>query len=219
MTPWHRRPARATPPPDTRCCPAGSGRRKLLVEAYRRPEVPYGAGPEAVRLGATAMIDVSDGLVADLGHIAEASAVGIDLRKEAFTVPAPMRDAATALGVDPYTWILAGGDDHAFVATFPAGTALPDTWTVVGQVLPASLFPGEGITVDGRRWTNGAPGWDHFRSVAAALISVLGRTRTGWPDRATRNIARPTRSVVVDRFGRSRPERREQRASSTYAMT
>jgi thiamine-monophosphate kinase len=136
---------------------------KLLVEAYRRPEVPYAAGPEAVRLGATAMIDVSDGLVADLGHVAEASAVGIDLNKEAFTIPAPMRDAATALGVDPYTWILAGGDDHAFVATFPAGTALPDTWTVVGQALPASLFPGEGVTVDGRRWTTGAPGWDHFR--------------------------------------------------------
>jgi thiamine-monophosphate kinase len=74
-----------------------------------------------------------------------------------------MRDAATALGVDPFTWILAGGDDHAFVATFPGGTALPDTWTAIGRVLPASLFPGEGVTVDGRRWTTGSPGWDHFR--------------------------------------------------------
>ena len=136
---------------------------KLLVEAYRRPEVRYEAGPEAIRLGATSMIDVSDGLVADLGHVAEASAVGIDLRKEAFAIPPPMRDAAAALGVDPYSWILAGGDDHAFVATFPAGTALPDSWTVVGQVLPATLFPGEGVTVDGRRWTSGSPGWDHFK--------------------------------------------------------
>jgi thiamine-monophosphate kinase len=136
---------------------------KLLVEAYRRPEVPYAAGPEAVTLGATSMIDVSDGLVADLGHVADASGVGIDLRKEAFTVPAPMRDAATALGVDPYTWILAGGDDHALVATFPAGSALPGNWTVVGRVLPATLFPGEGVTVDGRRWTSGSPGWDHFK--------------------------------------------------------
>ncbi len=136
---------------------------KLLVEAYRRPQVEYAAGPGAVRLGATSMIDVSDGLIGDLGHVAEASAVGIDLQREAFAIPQPMRDAATALGVDPYSWILTGGDDHAFVATFPPGTALPSSWAVVGQVLPASLFPGEGVTVDGRRWTSGSPGWDHFR--------------------------------------------------------
>src|SRR6266545_533131 len=84
---------------------------KVLVEAHRRPEVPYAAGPIAARRGATSMIDVSDGLVADLGHVATASGVGIDLRREAFPVPAQMRDAAAALGVDPYTWILAGGDD------------------------------------------------------------------------------------------------------------
>ena len=92
---------------------------KLLVEAYRRPEVPYAAGPEAARLGATSMIDVSDGLLADLGHIATASVVGIDLHRDAFEVPDQMRDAAKALGVDPYGWVLAGGDDHALAATFP----------------------------------------------------------------------------------------------------
>jgi len=136
---------------------------KLLVEAYRRPEVPYAAGPAAAALGATAMIDVSDGLLADLGHIATASGVGIDLRKDAFTVPVQMRDAAAALGVDPYTWILAGGEDHALAATFPAGTALPEGWTVVGEVLPATLFStGHGVTVDGKRYP-GAHGWDHFR--------------------------------------------------------
>lgn len=92
---------------------------RLLVEAYRRPEVPYPAGPEAARLGATAMIDVSDGLLADLGHLARASGVGVDLRRDAFEVPRQLADAARALGVDPYTWILTGGDDHALVATFP----------------------------------------------------------------------------------------------------
>jgi thiamine-monophosphate kinase len=134
---------------------------KLLVDAYRRPQVPYSAGPSAAKLGATAMVDVSDGLLADLGHVAAASGVWIDLFREAFVVPDQMRDAASALGVDAYRWILAGGEDHALAATFPDGTDLPPEWTVVGQVLECA-GPG-GVTVNGRRWTDGAPGWDHFR--------------------------------------------------------
>jgi thiamine-monophosphate kinase len=130
---------------------------KLLVDAYRRPRVPYRAGPAAAALGATAMIDVSDGLLADAGHVATASGVAIDLRRDAFEVPQPMRDAAEALGVDPYDWVFTGGDDHALVATFPAGTALPDQWRVIG-----SVGDGSGVTVDGRPRA-GTAGWDHFR--------------------------------------------------------
>jgi thiamine-monophosphate kinase len=133
---------------------------KVLVDAHRRPEVRYAAGPEAAGLGATAMIDVSDGLLADLGHVATASGVGIDLRKDAFPLPAQMRDAAAALGVDPYTWLLAGGDDHALAATFPAGTELPEHWLAVGQVWES---PAPEVTVDGRQFGDGAGGWDHFR--------------------------------------------------------
>jgi thiamine-monophosphate kinase len=131
---------------------------KLLVEAYRRPQVRYAAGPQAAGLGATSMIDVSDGLLADLGHLASASGVGIDVRTGAFEVPAQMRDAAGALGVDPYTWILGGGDDHALAATFPAGTALPEDWLVIGVV-----GEGSGVTVDGKPYQTGPVGWDHFR--------------------------------------------------------
>ncbi|MBO4208748.1 thiamine-phosphate kinase [Micromonospora echinofusca] len=130
---------------------------KLLVEAFRRPEVPYLAGPHAARLGATSMIDVSDGLIADLGHVATASGVGIDLHRDAFEVPRQMRDAAQALGVDPYTWILGGGDDHALAATFPRAVALPAEWRPVGRVVE-----GAGVTVDGRPF-DGPAGWDHFR--------------------------------------------------------
>ncbi len=130
---------------------------KLLVEAYRRPVVPYRAGPAAARLGATAMIDVSDGLLADLGHIATASGVGIDLARDAFEVPDQMRDTASALGVDAYRWILTGGDDHALVATFPDAVALPAQWRMIGAVVE-----GSGVTVDGRPYA-GSLGWDHFR--------------------------------------------------------
>jgi len=129
---------------------------KVLVDAYRRPVVDYRAGPAAAIAGATSMIDVSDGLLADLGHVAKASEVHIDLTKEAFGLPAQLRDAALALGVDPYQWILAGGEDHALAATFPAHASLPAGWRVVGRVTR-----GEGVTVDGRDWV-GPRGWDHF---------------------------------------------------------
>jgi thiamine-monophosphate kinase len=130
---------------------------KLLVEAHRRPEVPYAAGPAAARLGATSMIDISDGLLADLGHVAAASGVSIDICRDTFEVPPQMRDAAGALGVDPYTWILTGGEDHALAATFPAGTGLPEDWRPIG-----SVREGSGVTVDGAAY-EGPGGWEHFR--------------------------------------------------------
>jgi thiamine-monophosphate kinase len=130
---------------------------KVFVEAYRRPLVPYEAGTAAAAAGATAMIDVSDGLLQDVGHIAEDSVVGIDIRKDTFEIHAQMRDAAGALGVDPYLWILAGGDDHALAATFPPDTALPPGFTVIG-----SVHEGTGVTVDRMAWQGGT-GWDHFR--------------------------------------------------------
>lgn len=129
---------------------------KLLVEAYRRPTVPYSAGPAAAERGATSMIDVSDGLIADLGHLATASRVHIDVRRDAFEIPGPMRDAALALAVDPYRWVLAGGDDHPLVATFPPGVTLPDGWREIGLVRD-----GAGVTVDGEPY-DAPPGWEHF---------------------------------------------------------
>jgi len=59
-----------------------------LVAAHLRPAPPYDAGPEAASLGATAMIDVSDGLLADLGHVAAASDVAIDVRAAALDTAA-----------------------------------------------------------------------------------------------------------------------------------
>src|SRR6187431_1995369 len=119
---------------------------RVLVEAYRRPEPPYAAGPAAAVAGATAMIDVSDGLVADAGHLAADSGVAIDLRSDAFEVPEPLLAVAAATGSDPLTLILGGGEDHSV----PAG------WTEVG-----SVGEGEGVTVDGAEY-DGPTGWTHF---------------------------------------------------------
>ncbi len=133
---------------------------RALVEAYQRPAPPYAAGPAAAQAGATAMIDVSDGLLADVGHIADDSGVAIDLRREAFVLADPMHAVGSALGVDPMQFVLGGGDDHAVVATFPPGATLPDGFAVIGSV----AAPGEGgpvVTVDGAAY-DGPRGWDHF---------------------------------------------------------
>ncbi len=126
-----------------------------VVTAHRRPEPPYDEGPRAAIAGATAMTDVSDGLVADLGHIADASGVRIDLVGEAFDVSTKLREVGGALNVDPMVWVLTGGDDYALVATFPRGAELSDAWREIGTV-----SEGEGVRVDGRRWPSG--GHAHF---------------------------------------------------------
>jgi thiamine-monophosphate kinase len=131
---------------------------RAVVSAHQRPLPPYEAGPEAARLGATAMIDVSDGLLQDLGHVARASGVSIDVDPAALEIADPLRDVGAALNVDPLEFVLTGGEDHALAACFPPGVDVPG-WRVIGAVR-ASADPA--VTVDGRTWP-GRAGWDHFR--------------------------------------------------------
>jgi thiamine-monophosphate kinase len=129
---------------------------RTLVEAHRRPAPPYAEGPRAATLGATAMVDVSDGLVSDLGHVARASGVALSLSSDAFHVPEAFHDTARALNADPMQWLLNGGDDHALAACFPPDVDLPMAWSVVGRV-----EEGEGVLVDGAPWA-GPSGWTAF---------------------------------------------------------
>ena len=160
--------------------PAGAGG---VVAAYQRPEPPYAAGPEAAVLGATAMIDISDGLVQDLGHVAAASGATINISTGRLPGDPQLRAAAAALGgADWLSWMLTGGEDHALAATFPPGTRLPGHWSVIGSVSgltgdvpgltgdvaagrpgdPVRDQAGPTVLVDGRR-PAGPGGWDHFR--------------------------------------------------------
>jgi thiamine-monophosphate kinase len=135
---------------------------RAVVEAYRRPEIPYGGGAEALAGGATSLVDVSDGLVGDLGHVAEASGVVVELASEAFVVDEPLRAVGAALGVDPLTFVLGGGDDHALAATFPASAGVPTGWTRVGTVSELDEEAAAGrVTVDGAAY-EGVGGFRHF---------------------------------------------------------
>jgi thiamine-monophosphate kinase len=114
-----------------------------LVDAHRRPTPPYRMGPALAAAGATAMCDVSDGLVRDLGHIATASGVGIELDGALLADPdVSLED------------VLTGGEDHALVATIAADP--PEGCRVIGRVVA-----GSGVRVDGHEV---AGGWEHFSS-------------------------------------------------------
>jgi thiamine-monophosphate kinase len=122
---------------------------KVLVDAHRYPQPPYDSGPAAAQAGATSMIDVSDGLVADARHLASASGVVVEIDTADWEVPQPIQDAAAAFNADPREWMLTGGEDHALLATFPAGGQLPEGFTVIGQVSAVAAGQEAGVLVDG----------------------------------------------------------------------
>jgi thiamine-monophosphate kinase len=135
---------------------AGLTEPAALVASHRRPQPRYAAGPEAAALGATSMIDISDGLLADLGHVAQASGVRINVETERLADSRLLAAAAALSRADWLRWALTGGEDHAFAATFPAGTELPGHWPVIGRV-----GAGQGVRVDGKPYP-GQAGWNHF---------------------------------------------------------
>lgn len=132
---------------------------KVLVDAHRFPDIDYTAGPRAAAARATSLIDVSDGLIADARHVAEASHVQVHLHTPSVVVDEPVAQAAAAYSMDPLEWVLTGGDDHAFLATFPPGSALPAGFVAIGTV-ESGDEPGV--------WVNSRPvhavgGHEHFR--------------------------------------------------------
>lgn len=126
-------------------------RRRHLV-----PAPPYGQGVAAAAAAAQAMIDVSDGLIADLRHVAEASGVGVNVSTAALAADHDALSAAAgAVGADAWLWVLGGGEDHALAACF-AG-AVPTGWRLIGRVLDGPAR----VLVDGRQW-DGYAGWQAY---------------------------------------------------------
>lgn len=140
------------------CLMRGQLGPREVIDKFRRPQPEYALAQKAAKSGATAMIDVSDGLLADAGHIAKASQVAIELDGNRLVPPAVLLRLARNLGVDPMHWVLAGGEDHAFLATFPARKRLPAGFVRIGEVIAGA---GE-VFVDGVI-PKIAPGHTHFR--------------------------------------------------------
>ncbi|UCR89155.1 thiamine-phosphate kinase [Mycetocola spongiae] len=121
--------------------------REREIAAQLLPYPPLPAGLAASRAGASAMMDVSDGLALDASRIATASGVSIDFSAAAFADASDVQRA------------LRGGEDHALLATFPPGAALPTEFRPIGAVLPARA---EGaVSLDGAV-LEGNLGWDPY---------------------------------------------------------
>jgi thiamine-monophosphate kinase len=109
------------------------------------PQPPIAMGAIAAAHGATAMMDVSDGLALDARRLAAASGVTLDLE-------------TPRLGSDPARAV-SGGEDHALLATFPANVDLPEGFRRLGSVRARSAAA---LTVDGEPY-GGHAGWDPYR--------------------------------------------------------
>ncbi|MCC7128316.1 MAG: thiamine-phosphate kinase [Microbacteriaceae bacterium] len=112
------------------------------TRAQLAPKPPIQDGALAAIAGATAMLDLSDGLAKDAARVAKASGVAINFH-------------GSALGED-VRLALAGGEDHSLLATFNEGTILPGGFRKVGEVIE-----GSGIFLDGEPYSEA--GWDPYR--------------------------------------------------------
>jgi len=125
-----------------------------LVDCHRRPSPPYQQGPVAARAGATAMLDISDGLGRDAGRIAAASGVRIEL--DEVLLGGDVAQLERVVGADQaWRCVTEGGEEHSLLACFPAGAALPERWRKIGDVVAGSGVLLRGLLVRGG-------GWDHF---------------------------------------------------------
>ena len=139
--------------------------KPALLAEQLAPRPPIGDGVVAAEAGATAMLDVSDGLLLDASRIAEASGVALDLSgaalegwadavvaisdEEGLSTSVPRLGPHEALAL-----VLGGGEDHGLLACFPG--AIPESFRVLGTVRegdPAVLI--DGAPVD-------PAGWDSF---------------------------------------------------------
>jgi thiamine-monophosphate kinase len=140
-----------------------------LLDAQARPVARVGEGQTLAQAGATAMMDLSDGLGKDLSRLCAASGVGTRLELARVPVAAAVRHAAEFLEVDPQELALAGGEDYELLATIDLtnlsrargylrerfGVTLTDVGVIIDEGLVA-------VDAEGRESALEPKGWDHF---------------------------------------------------------
>ena len=153
-----------------RDAPGQDGPWANLVKAHRRPHPWCEMGELLGELGlASAMLDVSDGLAQDLGHILKASAVGARLELGAVPLMPGVKECAEALGGDALAWACGGGDDYALALTAPPEAVAQIEALAAQKGAPVAWIgvcwePSKGmvwINKAGQRVQPGAQGYEH----------------------------------------------------------
>lgn len=131
------------------------------LAAQFAPSAPIHNGVAASIAGASAMMDVSDGLALDAQRLAVASGVRVELRPELLEA-----GFGEQLGVTvPLRAMLEGGEDHGLLACFPAGAVLPAGFVAIGEVCERESVVADGpsVTVGGATYT--PHGWDPYNKL------------------------------------------------------
>lgn len=132
-----------------------------FVRAFLRPDPPLLDGPTAAAAGASAMMDISDGLLKDADRLARASGVSLDLDGRSLGIDVDTLDAvAQSCGSEAIDWVLTGGEDHGLLATFPPERTLPAGFRRIGTVLMPD--GAASVLLDGSPPSVVGSGWDHF---------------------------------------------------------
>lgn len=117
-----------------------------LATWHCAPTLVAGQGTVARAAGVSSMTDNSDGLISDLNHMATSSGVVIDVVKDAIAPDEKLQYAAEILQVDPWKWVLTGGEDHSLLATTAA--RIPTGFRRIGTTAAQSGC-GSRVTIDG----------------------------------------------------------------------
>jgi thiamine-monophosphate kinase len=130
-----------------------------LIRAHRRPVPLVGDGLHLAEAGASAMLDISDGLLLDADRLARASGLRAEIDLDAVPRGAGVDDVATRCGADPAILAATGGEDYQLLAALPATTGLEPHLTAVGRLVAGP--PGVVALRDGMDVTPARLGWEH----------------------------------------------------------
>jgi len=145
----------------------GATGEDALVRAHLRPLPRLAEAQEAARAGVECAIDVSDGLLQDLGHVCEMSGLGAEIREESLPLSDDLRSAYPE---DAVALACSGGEDYELIITSDedtverVGEEISAALTVIGRITDSTEHRPRLLDRAGNELPVAVHGWDHLHS-------------------------------------------------------